>query len=785
MALLGKDVTVIGPEKKDGELEVRFLVESFRGREALAAPFRYDLTVLSDSPNISAFRVLGRSLTISMNLGTTVRFFNGIVTYFAKIGFTKTHTRYALVLNPKLSRLDYARNCRIFKQASMNEQEADDGAPIQDTLSLVTALLLERDVTDVDNVTEKQGDKNHVVRDRHFCVQYRESDLNFVQRLLEEEGIYYFFTHELVKHNMVLADSMSAHRSKAIVHEPILYLPKENRSSAPPEHFWGLTVAGALYAGKYSVLRGYDHTKTRAPVPVPDAQIDEELAGNPQPAADFEDYDYPGGLCEATQAKAEAKVRSEADRSANHLIEVEGNTMGVGVGDLVKLKPDARTLSNPFWGIDDIKAEYMVTAATYSFTINQHEAGDPGVEDEPFRARYTLMDARQQYRPLRTARKPRIEGPQTAVVVGAEHGQPKEEIYTDKLGRVKVKFDWDRTAGGDMNSSCWVRVSQVWAGQNWGAIHIPRVGQEVVVEFLDGDPDRPLITGRVYSANNPVPYTLPDHRTQSGIKSRSTNGGSPSNFNEIRFEDLKGKEELFIQAEKDENITVKSNQSTSVGSDRSLSVGNNETVSIGSNRTEKVGANEKVDIASNRTETVGADESVTIGANQTLKVGANQSITVGANRTKKVGASETVTIGAASTETIGTMRSVTITAAYQLTVGGAINETVGAAKAEEIGGAKIVAVGAASTESVAGSKSVSAGGSISETAGGKITISAKGNLTEHGKKVAIDADDQITLKCGSATLVLKKNGDVTINGNKISVTADGNLVLKGSKIAEN
>lgn len=580
MALLGKDVTVIGPEKKDGELEVRFLVESFRGREALAAPFRYDLTVLSDSPNISAFRVLGRSLTISMNLGTTVRFFNGIVTYFAKIGFTKTHTRYALVLNPKLSRLDYARNCRIFKQASMNEQEADDGAPIQDTLSLVTALLLERDVTDVDNVTEKQGDKNHVVRDRHFCVQYRESDLNFVQRLLEEEGIYYFFTHELVKHNMVLADSMSAHRSKAIVHEPILYLPKENRSSAPPEHFWGLTVAGALYAGKYSVLRGYDHTKTRAPVPVPDAQIDEELAGNPQPAADFEDYDYPGGLCEATQAKAEAKVRSEADRSANHLIEVEGNTMGVGVGDLVKLKPDARTLSNPFWGIDDIKAEYMVTAATYSFTINQHEAGDPGVEDEPFRARYTLMDARQQYRPLRTARKPRIEGPQTAVVVGAEHGQPKEEIYTDKLGRVKVKFDWDRTAGGDMNSSCWVRVSQVWAGQNWGAIHIPRVGQEVVVEFLDGDPDRPLITGRVYSANNPVPYTLPDHRTQSGIKSRSTNGGSPSNFNEIRFEDLKGKEELHMQAERNMSTLVKADQSLSVGGNRTVSVTGNETTDI-------------------------------------------------------------------------------------------------------------------------------------------------------------------------------------------------------------
>jgi type VI secretion system secreted protein VgrG len=584
MPLLGKDVTVIGPESEDGKLPEKplFVVESFRGREALGAPFRYDLTVLSDEHNIPAFRVLGQSLTISINLGTGFRFFNGIVTYFAKLGFTKTHTRYALVLNPKLCRLDYARNCRIFKQASMSAEEADDAAPLQDTLSIVTSVLLERDVAEVDNATERQGDKrNHVVRDRHYCVQYRESDLNFVQRLLEEEGIYYFFTHELGKHTMVLADSIGAHRSKATTHPRVLYLPVENNSAAPGEHCWSLTVAGSLYAGKYSVLRGYDPTQTRSPVPVPDAKVDDVLAGNPQPGADFEDYDYPGGLCLAKQAKEEAQVRSEIDRSANTMIEVEGNTMRVGVGDLVNFVPDEHARDNPFWAPDDMNTEYMVTSATYSFTINQHEAGDPGVQDESFRARYTLIDANQQYRPQRTAPKPRIEGPQTAVVVGSKQGPPDEEIYTDSLGRVKIKFDWDRTTGGgDMDSSCWVRVSQVWAGQNWGAIHIPRVGHEVIVEFLDGDPDRPIITGRVYNANNPVPYTLPDHRTQSGIKSRSTNRGSPSNFNEIRFEDLKGKEELHIQAEKTMSTLVKGSQSLSVGGDRSVSVGGNESIDV-------------------------------------------------------------------------------------------------------------------------------------------------------------------------------------------------------------
>lgn len=588
MPLLGKDVTVIGPDNEDAKLLEKplFVVESFRGREALGAPFRYDLTVLSDDRNIPAFRVLGQSLTISINLGIGFRFFNGIVTYFAKLGFTKTHTRYALVLNPKLSRLDYARSCRIFKQASMSEEEGDDAAPLQDTLSIVTSVLLERDVAEVDNATERQGDKrNHVVRDRHYCVQYRESDLNFIQRLLEEEGIYYFFTHELGKHTMVLADSIGAHRSKAATHPRILYLPAENNSGAPGEHCWSLTVAGSLYAGKYSVLRGYDPTQTRSPVPVPDAKVDDVLAGNPQPSADFEDYDYPGGLSLAKQAKEEAQVRSEIDRAANTMIEVEGNTMRVGVGDLVKFEPDEHAQDNPFWAPGDMNIEYMVTSATYSFTINQHEAGDPGVQDEPFRARYTLIDANQQYRPQRTAPKPRIEGPQTAVVVGAEQGPPKEEIYTDSLGRVKVKFDWDRTTGGgDMDSSCWVRVSQVWAGQNWGAIHIPRVGHEVIVEFLDGDPDRPIITGRVYNATNPVPYTLPKHRTQSGIKSRSANKGSVSNFNEIRFEDLKGEEELHIQAERNMSTLVKADQSNTIGANRSSTITGKDTVTVEKDR---------------------------------------------------------------------------------------------------------------------------------------------------------------------------------------------------------
>ncbi len=743
MALLGRDSTVIGPLK-----EGTFLLETLQGKEALGRPYSYDLTLLSEDANIAANKVLGQAITVEIKLdGGGTRNFSGIVTYFAKIGITVRHTRYAALVRPKLSLLDYTRDCRIFFDAKAPDLAAE----------LVAHY---GGVVDPDKL---QGD----YRMREYCVQYRESCYNFIQRLFEEEGIYYFFKHEKGKHTMVLADASSAHATVA-GYEKVPVLPAERRQTAQQEHFWSLNVAGALYPGKFTSLQGYDYNKLRPKA----AQLQNKPSPAQDPGADYDDYYNPDGLTEKADAEMDAQVRMESDLVANTIIQVEGNTMGLGVGDLVTLERPFGDPYNPFWNDGDFDKEYLITSASYSLSINQYETGAV-VSDEPFRVSFTLLDNQTQYRPRRLAYKPRIEGPQTAQVVGPGG----EEIYTDKLGRVKVQFDWDRLGALDQKSSCWVRVSQAWAGKQWGSIHIPRIGQEVIVEFLDGDPDRPIITGRVYNADCMPPYALPDHKTQSGIKSRSSKSGSPSNFNEIRFEDLKGKEELFIQAEKDENITVKNNQSTSVGADRSLSVGNNETVSIGTNRTETVGADETIDIGSNRTETVGADESVTIGA--------NQSLTVGASRTKSVGADESVTIAAASTESIGATRSVTIGAAYQLTVGGAINETVGGLKGEEIGGAKSVNVGAASSESVGGSKSVSAGGNISESAGGNIEIVAKGNLSEKGKVVAIQGDNQIALKCGSATLVMKKNGDITINGKKINVKGSGDVVIKGSNIKEN
>ena len=335
---------------------------------------------------------------------------------------------------------------------------------------------------------------------------------------------------------------------------------------------------------------------------------------------------------------------------------------------------------------------------------------------------------------MRLTPKPIVQGPQTAVVVGPGG----EEIYSDKYGRVKVQFFWDREGKKNESSSCWVRVSQLWAGKQWGAIFIPRIGQEVMVEFMEGDPDHPIITGRVYNAEMMPPYALPANQTQSGIKSRSSKGASPDNFNEIRFEDKKGEEQLFIHAEKNQDIEVENDETHSVGHDRKKDIKNDETVSVGRDRSETVGNNETISIGKDRTENVEKNESITIGANRTESVGKNEDITIGENRTENVTKNEDITIGESRKEQVGKDEDVSI------------------------GGARTLQV-------------------------------EKNNSVDVGKKFTLVAGDEISLTTGDASIVMKKNGDIQITGNKITINgsgkitvkSDSDLIMKGSKITQN
>jgi len=564
MALLGRDTSITGPFPK-GVL----LLETLRGREALGVPFVYDLALLSKDPVIAPDDVIGKPLAVSITLSSgSERFFHGIVTDFRKVGVTRLHARYLARLQPQLSLFDYTRDCRVFNEAS------------QTALSIVKAVLAQRGLTDVD--ADSVGD--HTFRARELCVQYRESDRNFVQRLLEEEGIYYFFRHEDAKHTLVLADSIGAHKVPD-GYESVLYRPKERKVAAAEEHFWGLTARKSLYPGRHTVLSGYDPTQMRPK----QMQFGRDTSEDLVTAYPFEHYDYPGGLSNPDEAQREAALRTERRQASTLTVEAEGNTMGLGAGDLVSLRRGAEGsegVLDPFWKEADWDSQYLIVKASYSLSINQFETGEVADSDEPFRARYQLIDSKIPFRPERTAIKPEMPGPQTALVVGPAG----EEIWTDKLGRIRVQLDWDREGGHNEKSTCWVRVAQAWSGSNWGAIYIPRIGQEVVVRFLEGDPDRPIVTGALYNKDNKPPYDLPTNRTQSGIKSRSSKGGTANNFNELRFEDKKGAEELHTQAEKDMSTLVKNDQDLRVGVDRKIEVGHNEDVTVANDRSLEVGS---------------------------------------------------------------------------------------------------------------------------------------------------------------------------------------------------
>jgi len=616
MALLGSDTMVTGPFPA-GVL----LLETLSGTEELGEPYIFHLGLLSENHNIDPDDVLGKPLAVGINLSSgETRYFHGVVTSFAKTGTARLHTRYAARLVPLLSQFQYTSDCRVFND------------PAQDAVSIVTSVLTERGLSDV----ESGSIKDHAFREREYCVQYQESDLHFVERLLEEEGIYYFFRHEESKHTMVLADSITGHDT-ADGYESVLYTPKERQVAGMEEHFWGMTVRKGLYPGRHTVLSGYDPTELRRKQPV----FGQEPSVEEAPGEKFEHYDYPGGLYDPAEAGNEATMLMQSDRVERTIIEVQANTMGLGVGDLVSLRPglEGGEIVFPFWNEEDFGNQYLIVAASYELSIDQYESGMVAGEDEPFKATYVLLDSHIPYRPRRTAHKPRMAGPQTALVVGPAG----EEIWTDDLGRVMVQFDWDRLGQRNEKSSCWIRVSQAWAGARWGAIHIPRIGQEVIVDFLDGDPDRPIITGRLYNADNMPPYELPANQTQSGIKSRSSKGGTAQNFNEIRFEDKKGAEELHTQAEKDMSTLVKHCQTLEVGVDRSLVVGNDEDTLIKNNRQTTVNVNDSVVIGGDHDKTVTGSVTQIYGNDHMRKVDGEQTLVVEKNKTEHVKLAYTLT----------------------------------------------------------------------------------------------------------------------------------------------
>ena len=593
-------------ESKLGRNE--FLLESFTGNEGISQLFSFQLELLSENKRIRFEDILGKEISFGVagpESDEPPRCIHGIVTAFAQLPDTSRFSRYRAIVAPKLWILTQMQNCRIFQNLAVPD-------------------ILKKLLDGIDVAWELQSS----YQPREFCVQYRETDFNFLSRLMEEEGIFYFFRFAKDSHRLVISDNKASHhdmpgQSSLIYDDVSGGVRDETRISS-----WVKTQE--LGPGKYS-MQDYNFENPQTNLLssqdiLPAATIGKithklKVGGNDK----FEIYDYPGRYENKGQGKDTTKHAMELMEMSQFVILGESNSYYLTPGYRFALT------NHP-----SAEGSYILTSVTHSASEGGFHSGSE-VGQNHYANGFRSIPFSLLFRPPQTATKPHVWGCQTAVVVGPSG----EEIYADKYGRVKVQFHWDREGQRDQSSSCWIRVATHWAGRGWGAIHLPRIGQEVVIDFLEGDPDRPIIVGSVYNAMNMPPYGLPANKTQSGIMSDSSprSGG----YNQIRFEDKHGSEEVLVHAQRDMNTTVE----------------NNETI----------------EVKNNRTTSIDMDDKTTVGKNMTLTVQADRTATIYGKDSETIYQDSTVTIMGSESRTIGMSRNATLTASDTLVAGGTISIT--------------------------------------------------------------------------------------------------------------
>jgi type VI secretion system secreted protein VgrG len=720
--------------------ENTLLLQSVAADEAISRPFRFQLELLSEDPAVAFDDIVGKPVSIHVQTYDAERRFNGFISRFSQGGQDRRFTYYSAEMVPWLWFLTRTADCRIFQR-----QSAPD---------IIKRIFQDLGFTDFEFRLYKS------YRSREYCVQYRETDFNFVSRLMEEEGIAYFFEHDnhTNKHTLVLADDSDSHKS--CPGQSKVRCDYTSGGSKREDHIQDWHMEQEYRPSAWA------HTDYNFETP------STKLMATVQDEGSYEIYDYPGVYLKRADGDQLAKTRLQETVAFKSRATGRSNCRSFSTGLTFDLLGHYRK---------DVNRKWMLTALHHRATMGG-AYGAAGGQDEGFVYTNTFeaIPATTPFRPPRATPKPVVQGCQSAVVVGPGG----EEIYTYKYGRVKVQFHWDREGKKNENSSCWMRVSYPWAGKGWGGIHIPRIGQEVIVDFLEGDPDQPIVTGRVYHAENMPPWGLPAKGMVSGIKSDSTKGGG--GYNEFSMDDTKGNELINVHAQFDQAVRVEHDERTSVGHDRTEDVGNNEKITIGVNRTEKVGSNESITIGSNRTEKVGVNEDITIGANRTEHVGASETITVTSNRTRVVGINEAVGVGAAQEITVGGLQAITVGAMRTKTVGASENVDIGVNQSIDVGANQSVNVGSKQTIDVGSDQSLTVGG-------GRTTSIGKADSLTVGKSLTINAADEIMIQTGSASIHMKKDGTITIQGKDIMVKGSGeidvkatkNVTMKGQKILQN
>jgi type VI secretion system secreted protein VgrG len=505
----------------------RLVLSGFDGVEGLSELFEFRIEASSADDSIDFDRILGLQCSVSMSFyGAPDRHFSGVAVEAQAIGSREDVYVYRLVLRPSLWLLTRTTNCRIFHDKS--------------AMTIVAEVLGARGV-DFRNATSDSYPK------LEYCVQYRETDFAFVSRLMERHGVYYFFEHSEGHHTMVLADAPSCHK-------PTPGLSRARYASSLAGHhideqaLFSWSFERRFRTGKIE-LRDYNFRE-------PGANLTSQAQGSEGYAKskEFEYYDYPGKYEDTGAGKLYADARLGAEQAIDHRRYASGEAANLFPGGLVTLERHPVGAENK---------QYLVVRCSHHYAAQQYRSTSAIDTQRPYHGNYELQPSDRVFRAPIVTPRPIIHGPQTAKVVARAENADSEEIDTDTdgFGRIKVSFHWDR----DDKRSCWVRVAQTWAGPGWGSQFIPRIGMEVVVEFLEGDPDKPLVVGAVYNGQNDFPYKLPGSNTQSGVKSDSSKGHG--GYNEFMFEDKKNSEKIRMHAQKDHEVVILNKETVEIGKD--------------------------------------------------------------------------------------------------------------------------------------------------------------------------------------------------------------------------
>ena len=494
---------------------------ALKGTEEMGCNFLYEVTFYSEEPDLDPKKVLGEEFCVEVTRESSSRFFHGIICDFLNVGTFGGYQVYRIEMRPESWLLTQQFDCRIFQNKTIV-------AIIEEVLKNKTNLV---------NVKKKLTGNYQA---HEYCTQYRESSFDFACRLMEQEGITFYFEHEKSKHTLVLADANS--QVPPIKGTSTVNYRPPGQAMLGEEHISRWQQTHRLRSGQVA-LSDYDFENSKGDLLVKSIDKGEHKHNA------FERYDYPGKYSARNAGEAYSKVILNELRTQHQLTTVVGNAIGLSAGYSFTLA------DHP---VKKLNTGYLISHA--KINVESGELEQFGQAQNVFEVELTVVDQKVKFNAPRRTEKPFVHGPQTGFVVGKKDG----DINTDKYGRVKVQLHWDRLGKKDDQSSCWIRVSQGWAGPGWGMIHTPRVGNEVVVNFLEGDPDRPIVTGSLYNDANAAPYELPKHKTRSGIVTRSDQGKN-TQFNELRFEDKKDSEQVFFQAEKDFERLVKNNDKLTVG----------------------------------------------------------------------------------------------------------------------------------------------------------------------------------------------------------------------------